>query len=790
MLNTVLERIRYTLLLVVAFSSVDALAVSAIPPPVLNDVAIDAAVVLANNSGFAYYHYNYSITNPGTNTGNIVSFRLDVSRGSDSQSYNYGNLSMPFGLTTKTFGELYDSRQDPKGMIPFGFNLPSTWWGTIGGSGLAIANGSGLGGEIPPGFTQNNIILLSPAPPTIREVTLVPDWVYVSLNPAGISDAEAEEARLASDSVRYKTKTVGPSSVRLGTWAHWNQLSKDLDEAITLGWIFDTTLGETLKQQLVDAGIELEAKRRNNTKDILRLMLDTLAQSGADQINQQSRDLIKINVSVLIDYTPDDPFEGSYSLTPSTTSLVIGTEHTLTAKVIDLSKKGIPVEGHAVYLSIIHGPNVGKVWSGFTDLNGEFIVKYTGSKVGTDHVIYEFQDVKLDNKSKEPIRLASYGLLPSLILGNSFYPYAIAQAHVNWTGGPDLVIPFFIPHEIITTGGNPVFITEVTENIGIVDSAESTTRWYLTDKLPFDVNTATVIGERRVPTVSVDSTSIQHTTEFQVPAGLPEGLYYGAACADAANEVTELNEANNCSFNKLLHTASKIIQIDEPRYSPPNCDTAKPNKTILWPPNHKLQKIKITGVTDPDDDSSGGSSSSHDSSSSSSHDSSSSSHSSGDSEDESSDDSNSSSSSSHDSSSGSSSSHGSSSGSSSSHDSSNSSNSHSKDDSDDDSSSSSDDSDNESDDDITIKITSIQQDEPVNGLGDGDTSPDGFGVGTSTAKVRAERSGLENGRIYIIGFEATNEAGASCTGSVTVGVPHDKKSTPIDSGARYDSTLQ
>ena len=141
-----------------AFSSVDALAVSAIPPPVLNDVAIDAAVVLANNSGFAYYHYNYSITNPGTNTGNIVSFRLDVSRGSDSQSYNYGNLSMPFGLTTKTFGELYDSRQDPKGMIPFGFNLPSTWWGTIGGSGLAIANGSGLGGEIPPGFTQNNII--------------------------------------------------------------------------------------------------------------------------------------------------------------------------------------------------------------------------------------------------------------------------------------------------------------------------------------------------------------------------------------------------------------------------------------------------------------------------------------------------------------------------------------------------------------------------------------------------------------------------------------------------------
>ena len=89
---------------------------------------------------------------------------------------------------------------------------------------------------------------------------------------------------------------------------------------------------------------------------------------------------------------------------------------------------------------------------------------------------------------------------------------------------------------------------------------------------------------------------------------------------------------------------------------------------------------------------------------------------------------------------------------------------------------------------VTIKITSIKQDEPVNGLGDGDTSPDGFGVGTPVAKVRAERSGLEDGRVYIIGFEASDDKGATCSNSVNVGVPHDKKSTPIDSGARYDST--
>jgi len=89
-----------------------------------------------------------------------------------------------------------------------------------------------------------------------------------------------------------------------------------------------------------------------------------------------------------------------------------------------------------------------------------------------------------------------------------------------------------------------------------------------------------------------------------------------------------------------------------------------------------------------------------------------------------------------------------------------------------------------------IVVTSLQQDEPVNGLGDGDTSPDGVGVGTNSAQVRRERSGTGDGRVYIISFRATGAGGASCTGSVTVGVPHDQGqgSTPIDSGLRFDST--
>ena len=89
---------------------------------------------------------------------------------------------------------------------------------------------------------------------------------------------------------------------------------------------------------------------------------------------------------------------------------------------------------------------------------------------------------------------------------------------------------------------------------------------------------------------------------------------------------------------------------------------------------------------------------------------------------------------------------------------------------------------------LTYLVTGIFQDEVTNGSGDGNTSIDGFGVGTSQAQVRAERSGRGNGRVYHLQFRATDANGASCTGEVTVGVPHDKKHAIVDGGAKYDST--
>lgn len=93
---------------------------------------------------------------------------------------------------------------------------------------------------------------------------------------------------------------------------------------------------------------------------------------------------------------------------------------------------------------------------------------------------------------------------------------------------------------------------------------------------------------------------------------------------------------------------------------------------------------------------------------------------------------------------------------------------------------------------VTIQVTSIRQDEPTETTGDGKFTPDGKGVGTSTAEVRAERVGDPkspgNGRVYHIAFTASDADGGKCSGTVKVGVPHDQASTPVDDGAKFDST--
>jgi hypothetical protein len=88
----------------------------------------------------------------------------------------------------------------------------------------------------------------------------------------------------------------------------------------------------------------------------------------------------------------------------------------------------------------------------------------------------------------------------------------------------------------------------------------------------------------------------------------------------------------------------------------------------------------------------------------------------------------------------------------------------------------------------TVTIDSIIQDEPAGWIKS--KSPDGSGVGTDTAKVRAKRLGNSNGRVYAITYTASDGKGGTCNGAVSICVPYnmDRGNSCIDDGQINDST--
>jgi hypothetical protein len=71
----------------------------------------------------------------------------------------------------------------------------------------------------------------------------------------------------------------------------------------------------------------------------------------------------------------------------------------------------------------------------------------------------------------------------------------------------------------------------------------------------------------------------------------------------------------------------------------------------------------------------------------------------------------------------------------------------------------------------TTRIISVTSNEPADGTGDGDTSPDWEVTGDLTLDVRAERAGGGNGRVYTVTVESRDRLGNTSTRTVTVSVP-------------------
>jgi hypothetical protein len=83
---------------------------------------------------------------------------------------------------------------------------------------------------------------------------------------------------------------------------------------------------------------------------------------------------------------------------------------------------------------------------------------------------------------------------------------------------------------------------------------------------------------------------------------------------------------------------------------------------------------------------------------------------------------------------------------------------------------------------LDYSVESVTQDEPVGGRPDAKWAEDAEGVW-----LRAERSGMGDGRVYRIGYSVWDDHGNACEGTVTVVVPHDHARAARDSGGEFNS---
>ena len=77
------------------------------PVPVFIEAKVTAEVTYDSITGL--YTYNYIITNPATNTGEIYLINIDITKPPKSISLSSKDLTIPQGTSIKTFDEVLSS---------------------------------------------------------------------------------------------------------------------------------------------------------------------------------------------------------------------------------------------------------------------------------------------------------------------------------------------------------------------------------------------------------------------------------------------------------------------------------------------------------------------------------------------------------------------------------------------------------------------------------------------------------------------------------------------------------
>jgi hypothetical protein len=75
----------------------------------------------------------------------------------------------------------------------------------------------------------------------------------------------------------------------------------------------------------------------------------------------------------------------------------------------------------------------------------------------------------------------------------------------------------------------------------------------------------------------------------------------------------------------------------------------------------------------------------------------------------------------------------------------------------------------------SCEINAVDSNEPVDGFGDGNTTPDWEIAGDLSVDLRAERARSGSGRVYTLEIECTDDSNNGVVDTLEVYVPHDQR---------------
>ncbi len=187
--------------------------------------------------------------------------------------------------------------------------------------------------------------------------------------------------------------------------------------------------------------------------------------AGEGQMRREAKDLVVLNARYLKGHLPW-PCEAKLTLEPETATHPVGETATVTARLVNTAT-GLPIANNALTVEVVEGPHAGRKAEGVTDAQGRLGLTYAGTLLGTDRI-----------SAHTPYGTIAAGAEKGASKATASRPKAgtaedctawdltSAPVTVKWEGGPDLVVPLFVPPVLRSGPGQTFYVTERTKNLG------------------------------------------------------------------------------------------------------------------------------------------------------------------------------------------------------------------------------------------------------------------------------------------------------------------------------------